>query len=264
MRDVGCIADVGTRDDSCPYCAAALGRSPKRAAICKVCSRRYRVRDRKREDGCRLLTEAEALFMEALRGGSLVPELFRYDLGAGLAWEDLPHHNPETVAQGDAEVNRRWGALRASQPRAGPSEYLWKHYSDQIQATEALSFRHGYLLFRQAELAAADRQYEASARIIMDAAYVAACADAVTMDWLADPPVEINRDFEAHGVPMTPPAWLRLVCELRDLLRWSSADWGRVTEEMAARWRASPRAQRPDLVWREVDKHTNDRKAVDG
>ena len=201
--------------------------------------------------------------MDALRGGSLVPELFRYDLGANLAWEDLPHNRPEIVAQGDAEVDRRWAELRAGQPKAGPGEYLWKHYSDEIQATEKLSFRHGYLLFRQAELAFAQQQYDAAAKIILDAAYVAACADAVRMDWLAEPPAETIQDFEIHGVPMTSPAWLRLLSDLREVLPWSGDDWCRVMAEMAARWRADWRAQRPDLVWQEIDKQTGDRKAVD-
>lgn len=256
MRDVSCIADVGTRDDTCPYCGHALGRSPKRAATCHSCGRRYRVRNRKREDGRRVLTEGEALFLEALRGGSLVPELFTYAIEDVKTAEDLPHNNPVIVAQGDLEVNRRWAVLRERQPGAGPVEYLWWHYQEAIKAAETLSFNQGYLLFRQAELAAADLQYEAAALIILDAIYVAACGDALRMDYYSTPPRQTKRDLAAEGGIFIAPAWLRLVADLREALPWSSEVWESKMAGVAERWTSDWRAQPYQAIWLEIDKAT--------
>lgn len=200
------------------------------------------------------MTEAEALFMEALRGGALVPELFTYSFADVETSEDLPHNNPVIVAQGDQEVNRRWTELRKERPGAGPSDYLWRHYHLAIQASEPMSFGRGYLLFRQAELATADLQFEAAARILLDGIYQAACGDAVRMDFYADPPVHTLKDFATEGGVFIAPAWLRLVAEIREHLPWDDDTWCRVFDEVAGRWSTDWRAQETRWIWGEIAK----------
>jgi len=224
--------------------------------MCHGCGRRYRVRNRKREDGRRILTEGEALFMEALRGGALVPELFTYALGSVKTAEDIPHNNPLIVAQGDLEVERRWGLLRERMPDAGPVEYLWWHYQEAQKETDTLSFQRGYLLFRQAELAAAERQHEAAALIILDAIYVAACGDALRIDFYADPPKQTKKDLALDGGVFIAPAWLRLVDDLRSILQWPEDRWQAAMGRVAERWSEDWRAQPYQPIWAEIVKAT--------
>lgn len=244
-----CVAEVGVRTDDCPYCEAPLGRSPKRAAVCKACGGRYRVRDRKREDGRRILTEAEALFMDALRGGQLVPHLFYHD-PLTTAPEDIPHNRPEVMAECDRLVDEAWArqAKEAGRP-VTVGDLLIAMYEGQADGRDMPDYGLGYLRYRQSEIRLLEGRHSEALGLAMEALYADLCAPRIKVDFLRDPPALYARAIDPNETAAFTPRWLDVAIRAARELQSDPSDLRSAFQTANAKWESNPLAQPLPAAW---------------
>lgn len=247
------VAEVGTRDGSCPYCGIVFQKVPARAMVCSSCRKTVRVRNRKREDGKRLLTEVQALFLDRLRGGELTPELFTYDVAAvasGAA--SLPHLDPALHAEADRRIEGQWRELTLELGRGATlGDLLWRIH--HLRLADALAggdwLAYGFERFRLAQQAFVEGRYSLASRMMLEAVYIDVTASVQMAELIQSGGFHSTMSAWLKGERSPPSAWVGLLVdavlpgyESLDRLRGEFA-------EATAQYRKAQGFPDPDHVW---------------
>ncbi|GEM_PF-5338446 len=238
-RHPTCVAEIGTRDDTCPYCGVPVGRAPRRASVCAACRQKYRVRNRKREDGRRLLTEMEALFLDVFWSGDLVPQT------PGTLWADWE-------AQATGEVNGLWSEMSAQFGKsAGVGDILWRIYGTRAVRRDP-DAHVGYARFRMGQVAAIEGRYDLATRMLLEALYCNVVdgflANQTLQEMGLKPVMEIGRWLD--GKVAFPSSWIGYLLETLPHLDLAKLDLRARYDEATAHWNGHPDAFPPAEAWR--------------
>lgn len=186
--------------------------------------------------------------MDALRGGSLVPHLFRYDpmtVGA----DGIPHNRPEVMAECDAIVNERWAQRSQTLGQlASVGDLLFDIYDAQAER-DLPDFAMGYVRFRQAELRMMEGRPADAIGPAMESLYCELCGSRVSFDYYADPPQWTTKLIEPGETVFFLPRWVATAVAAAQALGLTRSRLWPAFAAANARWAGNPLCQPLDIAW---------------
>lgn len=194
--------------------------------------------------------------MDALRGGALVPHLFRHD-PTNVGPEGLPHYRPEVMAACDAIVDERWASRSHECGRLlSVGDLLFEIYDAQAQRPFP-DVVMGYVRFRQAQLRLLEGRPQEAVSLAMEALYGEVCGSRIQMDFFADPPRWVATPINPEDKQFFATRWVTTAHDAAKVLGLDPSGLWAAYASANARWSANPLCPPLPLAW-SITRHAFD------